>query len=700
MIINLEFDSASQAAPASFRQAVQQAATILQSEFTNNVTININVEYNENNISAGGAEGGPNGGLYESYQSVYNALTNENALGSADLPNASSIQGASQVAVWDAELKALGLGSTTDATDGTVDFSNAIPTSSLVGVALHELAHAMGRIPFGDSSGDPDIFDFYRYTSPGTRLFANNNPSAAAYFSLDGGNTTLAQYGLHSDPSDFLNSYSVGGDPASKYTPEDPFNQYYDNATSQSLSAVDLIQMSALGFKLKQPVYQANDFNGQQSSDFLWRNAATGDTGVWTPNGSGGYNFVDFGNVGSSWSVAGTGDFNGDGSADVLWRNSATGAVEVWNSATASLTVAPQNLGTVGLNWQIQGIDDFNGDGKADVLWRDSSTGDVALWNSNPGSESFSLQDLGVVGTNWQAVGTGDFNTDGKADILWRNSSTGDYVLWNSASSSETFSAKDLGVVGANWQVAGVADFQGNGATDILWRNTATGDVTIWNATGGGGSESFSAVDLGVVSTQWQVVGVGDYNGDGEASILWENTQTNQLGLWLSTPGSPESFSWRALGSAPAGWTLNGGANSLVQGDDLNGTSGGSPTLAGELDTLNNGGSRSTLGGALDTLTPGGGSSTLGGQLDTLGYGESGSTIGGMLDTLTPASHSSTLAGQQDILGYGESGSTVGGMLDTLDYGGTGAPLGGALDSLTSGGVGTSGLSLHGVHSV
>jgi len=38
--------------------------------------------------------------------------------------------------------------------------------------------------------------------------------------------------------------------------------------------------------------------------------------------------------------------------------------------------------------------------------------------------------------------------------------------------------------------------------------------------------------------------------------------------------------------------------------------------------------------------------------------------------------------------------------LDTLDYGGTGAPLGGALDSLTSGGVGTSGLSLHGVHSV
>ena len=41
----------------------------------------------------------------------------------------------------------------------------------------------MGRVPYGSQ---PDIFDFYRFTSAGTRLFTNgqHRPSSA-YFSLD-----------------------------------------------------------------------------------------------------------------------------------------------------------------------------------------------------------------------------------------------------------------------------------------------------------------------------------------------------------------------------------------------------------------------------------------------------------------------------------------------------------------------------------
>ena len=64
-------------------------------------------------------------------------------------------------------------------------------------------------------------------------------PETAAYFSVDGGNTKLADYGQNSDPSDFLND---------SLSPEDPFNEFYDSNTIQHLTNLDLRQLDVLGF--------------------------------------------------------------------------------------------------------------------------------------------------------------------------------------------------------------------------------------------------------------------------------------------------------------------------------------------------------------------------------------------------------------------------------------------------------------------
>ena len=115
-----------------------------------------------------------------------------------------------------------------------------------------------------------------RYSSAGTRVYDGNVPAGeASYFSLNGGLTKWAQYGVNSDPSDFLNSVNYGGDGTSPLTPNDPFNQYYTGNTLQYLTPVDLELMDTLGFHLKYdaPAEDAYDFNGSNSGDILVQNA-------------------------------------------------------------------------------------------------------------------------------------------------------------------------------------------------------------------------------------------------------------------------------------------------------------------------------------------------------------------------------------------------------------------------------------------
>ena len=73
-------------------------------------------------------------------------------------------------------------------------------------------------------------------------------------------------------------------------------------------------------------------------------------------------------------------------------------------------------------------------------------------------------------------------------------------------------------------------DFNGDGKSDILWRNTATGAVGMW-LMNGTTITSYMAVDT--VGSNWSIAGTGDFNGDGKPDILWRSSASGEVGVWL-----------------------------------------------------------------------------------------------------------------------------------------------------------------------
>ncbi len=334
--INLEFDAAAMAAPASFRNGIEQAAAILSATITNKITVNIDIDYSGTGGGAFANPGLPDGssaGLFESYSTVRSDLIANAAPGDTSfnaLPNSATIQGQSSVAVWNAQLKLFGLLSPTNsAVDGSATFATDINSSLLVGVALHELTHALGRVPYGP---EPDIFDFYRFTSAGTRLFSDSIPASAAYFSLDGGNTKLADFGISSDPSDFLNTGVQGGN--------DPFNEYYLSSTLQSLTSVDLKMLDALGFNtmplgLAVVATSAEALQGGPAVALLSATPAINDPGSTTLASA----TIKIANGGGN-AVAGDELFVNTGSGNVQNGSLGNGVTASWKPTTDTLTLS------------------------------------------------------------------------------------------------------------------------------------------------------------------------------------------------------------------------------------------------------------------------------------------------------------------------------------------------------------------------
>ena len=165
-------------------------------------------------------------------------------------------------------------------------------------------------------------------------------------------------------------------------------------------------------------------------------------------------------------------------------------------------------------------------------IFLQNTDGSVALWEMN----SNSLVGGGLIGGNtgptWHIKGTDSFYGAGSNAILWQNDN-GTVALWqmNGGAVVGGAVATSGGVVanpGPTWHIEGSGDFYGDGNTAILWQND-NGAVALWNLQGS--NVIGGAVAGANPGPTWHIEGNADFFGDGHQTILWQN-DNGAVAMW------------------------------------------------------------------------------------------------------------------------------------------------------------------------
>jgi cyclophilin family peptidyl-prolyl cis-trans isomerase len=220
--------------------------------------------------------------------------------------------------------------------------------------------------------------------------------------------------------------------------------------------------------------------------------------------------------------------------ADLIWRNFATGKNTVWEMIGISVDQATPFDQVNANTWYIAATGDFDHDGNNDLLWRNAFDGQNKVWLMDETS-LLSVVDLQTVANrDWSIGGVADFNNDGNLDILWRNARKGTNVVWTMEGTTEIADSRMRlpKQTGSEWYIGGVGDFDRDGAADIMWRNNDGGQNKVWLLNTYDGTLKQSVALLSQGNANWVATGVADYNADNQMDILWRNIGNGKQMVW------------------------------------------------------------------------------------------------------------------------------------------------------------------------
>ena len=135
------------------------------------------------------------------------------------------------------------------------------------------------------------------------------------------------------------------------------------------------------------------------------------------------------------------------------------------------------------------------------------------------------------------------------AAMIMRDGNNGNYEIYDLGNNA-ILAAGLLGQVGTEWQVAGVGGFDGTDTSDMILRDSNNGAFEVYDISN---NNITNAASLGQVGLEWAVSGFGDFSGNpGETDMLMQNIGTGQFEVYdisnnAITKAASDGTSWAAV---------------------------------------------------------------------------------------------------------------------------------------------------------
>jgi hypothetical protein len=122
-----------------------------------------------------------------------------------------------------------------------------------------------------------------------------------------------------------------------------------------------------------------------------------------------------------------------------------------------------------------------------------------------------------------------------RSRIFWRHNTSGAVASWH-MDGNQQISGGPVGsgvIADLNWQIVGTGDFNGDGYTDLVWHHDTEGWVSVWLLAGETLLEGRMLTPNRVPDTNWRVQAVGDLNQDGKPDLIWQHRTQGRVSVWI-----------------------------------------------------------------------------------------------------------------------------------------------------------------------
>jgi hypothetical protein len=172
----------------------------------------------------------------------------------------------------------------------------------------------------------------------------------------------------------------------------------------------------------------------------------------------------------------------------------------------------------------------------------------------------------------WRIIDTADLDNDGMEDILFQNSTDDEIGVWYLGAGGTIKSLDYLRDTSGNilrtgrndWKAIGLSAAVPGQQRSLVWQNTVTDEIGLWFLNRGSNIvtsyDYLRNADGSVLSTQankWEIAGLGNFDSTAGSEILLHSQDTNQTAI-LQTNGS-RLMSFQSIQSfADRAWSIQG----------------------------------------------------------------------------------------------------------------------------------------------